>query len=92
VPVPVEPPVGVAEGLVEDPGVMVVLGAVGAIVEPGVPRLLPGVERLLPGVERLVLGETTPVDGFVAPPVERLEGRVPDGVGTEVPYEGESVP
>jgi len=73
VPVPVEPPVGVAEGLVEDPGVMVVLGAVGAIVEPGVPRLLPGVERLLPGVERLEgrvpdgVGTEVPYEGESVP-------------------------
>ena len=52
--------------------------------------MLPGVVSVLPGVFNVLLGVlpggTTPVEGVIAPPVERPDGElVPDGLVIDVP-------
>lgn len=97
-PVPVAPPVGVTDGVVDAPGVDapgVDAGRVlvGAVVEPGrkLPGVTPGVFNVLPGAFKVrLVGVMITVEGVVvppvvAPPVERPEGTVPAGVVTDVP-------
>ena len=87
------PLVGVTEGVVDAPGAVVglVLGTIGAVVEPGrkLPGAIPGVFKVLPGAFKVpfvaLFGVMITVEGVVAPPVERPEGTVPAGVVTDVP-------